>query len=179
MLQSLQLRSLSVPLWLGFLTESPGGDSGVCNNLEFPFLSPSSTPSQALALIFLLACDHLQGNVTVVLQSKRICFFPASGGMWLDSRAPWWAISQSPSTSPASSWAAYTTLTTSPELCTRESLTSRTCHSPSVWTDRCSVVNIKGSWISSPPLSHLLHLGCKWHSWVSIRHSGLEWVKNH
>lgn len=82
-------------------------------------------------------------------------FLQPSGGMWLDSRAPWWAISQSLSTSPASSWAACTTPTTSPEPCTRGSLTSTTCHSPSAWTDRCSVVRIWGLWNGFPPNRHI------------------------
>lgn len=59
MLQSLQLSSLSVPLWLGLLDESPGGESGVCsgairaekisviNSAEFDLVSPSLTSSQA------------------------------------------------------------------------------------------------------------------------------------
>lgn len=63
MQQSLQLSSLSMPLWLGLLDESTGGDSGVCsgaisvekisviNSVEFDLLSLSLTSSRdALAL---------------------------------------------------------------------------------------------------------------------------------
>lgn len=89
---------------------------------------------------FLCICAWWLGDLRI-----KASLFP-SGGMWLVSKAPWWPTSLSPSTSPASSWAACTTLTTSPEPCTRGLLTSRTCHSPSAWTDPCSAVSSTLHW---------------------------------
>ncbi len=73
------------------------------------------------------------------IKSRLIWFVPADG-MWWASRALWWATSLSPSTSPASSWAACITLIISPEPCTSGSLTSKTCPSNSPSTTPCSAV---------------------------------------
>lgn len=79
---------------------------------------------------------------------KLFVSVPASGGTWSASRVRWWATSPSPSTSPASSWAASITLTTSPEPCTSGLPRSRTCHSPSAWTDHCLAVRNR-KWLIS------------------------------
>lgn len=70
----------------------------------------------------------------------RLFGFVLAGGTWWASRALWWATSLSPSTSPASSWAACITLIISPEPCTSGSLTSKTCPSNSPSTAPCSAV---------------------------------------
>lgn len=69
-----------------------------------------------------------------------VCFICADG-TWSAFRAPWWATSQSQSTSLASSSAAFTMLTTSLGPCTSASPISRTCPSSSPSTGPCSVVS--------------------------------------
>lgn len=84
---------------------------------------------------------NLQTDWAVIwLIERNRLFCPSPGGTWLDSRAHWWATSQSPFTSLASSWVAFTMPTTSPEPCTKGSQRLRTCLSHSTWTGHCSVV---------------------------------------
>lgn len=87
----------------------------------------------------------------------------SADGTWWASRALSWATSPSPSTSPASFWAAYITLIISPEPCTSGSLTLKTCPSNSRSTGPCSAVRehqppIPKSFTSAPDVQLYYHL---------------------
>lgn len=86
-------------------------------------------------------CVHQREKcIKIMISVLKVFVFVPVGGTWWASRALWWATSLSPSTSPASSWAACITLIICPEPCTSGSLTSKTCPSNSPSTAPCSAV---------------------------------------